>query len=79
MDEDKLIMIETQTDLMELLSKYPNHPLQALGMCIKTIVDCYVLSLGEEGTVKMLEAVIDSVNDGKHSQILPKIPKNQLN
>ena len=79
MDEDKLIMIETQTDIMELLSKYPNHPLQALGMCIKTIVDCYVLSLGEEGTVKMLEAVIDSVNDGKHSQILPKIPKNQLN
>ena len=79
MDEDKLIMIETQTDLMELLSKYPNHPLQALGMCIKTIVDCYVLSLGEEGTVKMLEAVIDSVNDGKHSEILPKNPKNQLN
>jgi len=79
MDEDEIIMIETQTDLMELLSKYPNHPLQALGMCIKTIVDCYVLSLGEEGTVKMLEAVIDSVNDGKHSQILPKIPKNQLN
>ena len=61
------------------MSKYPNHPLQALGMCIKTIVDCYVLSLGEEGTVKMLEAVIDSVNDGKHSEILPKIPKNQLN
>ena len=79
MDEDKLIMIETQTDLMELLSKYPNHPLQALGMCIKTIVDSYVVSLGEEGTVKMLEAVIDSVNDGKHSEILPKIPKNQLN
>ena len=79
MDEDKIIMIETQTDLMELLSKYSEYPLQALGMCIKTIVDCYVLSLGEEGTVKMLEAVIDSVNDGKHSQILPKIPKNQLN
>ena len=79
MDEDKLIMIETQTDLMELLSKYPNHPLQALGMCIKTIVDCYVLSLGEDGTIKMLEAVIDSVNDGKHSQNLLKIPKNQLN
>ena len=79
MGEDKLIMIETQTDIMELLSKYPNHPLQALGMCLKTIADCYVLSLGEDGAVKMLEAVIDSVNDGKHSQNLPKIPKNQLN
>ena len=79
MDEDKLIMIETQTDLMELLSKYSEYPLQALGMCIKTITDCYVLSLGEDGAVKMLEAVIDSVNDGKHSQFLPKIPKNQLN
>jgi len=79
MDEDKLIMIDTQTDIMELLSKYPNHPLQALGMCLKTIADCYVLSLGEEGTIKILETVIDSVNDGKHSQILPKIPKNQLN
>ena len=79
MDEDKLIMIDTQTDFMELLSKYSDYPLQALGMCLKTIADCYVLSLGEEGTVKMLEAVIDSVNDGKHSQNLPKIPKNQLN
>ena len=79
MDEDKIIMMETQTDLMELLSKYSDYPLQTLGMCIKTITDCYVLSLGEKGTVKMLEAVIDSVNDGKHSQILPKIPKNQLN
>ena len=79
MDEDKLIMIETQTDLMELLSKYSEYPLQALGMCIKTIVDCYVLSLGEDGAVKMLEAVIDSVNNGNHSQHLPKIPKNQLN
>ena len=79
MDEDELIMIETQTDIMELLSKYPNHPLQALGMCLKTIADCYVLSLGEDGAVKMLEAVIDSVNNGNHSQHLPKIPKNQLN
>ena len=79
MDEDKLIMIDTQTDLMQLLSKYPNHSLQALAMCLKTIVDCYVLSLGEKGTVKVLETVIDSVNDGKHSQILPKIPKNLLN
>ena len=79
MDEDKLIMIETQTDLMELLSKYSEYPLQALGMCLKTIADCYVLSLGEEGTVKMLEAVIDSVNDGNHSKNLPKIPKNLLN
>ena len=79
MDEDKIIMMETQTDLMELLTKYSDYPLQALGMCIKTIVDCYVLSLGEEGTVKMLEAVIDSVNDGNHSQNLPKIPKSQLN
>ena len=51
MDEDKLIMIDTQMDLMELLSKYPNHPLQALGMCLKTIADCYVLSLGEDGAV----------------------------
>ena len=79
MDEDKLIMIETQTDLMQLLSKYQDHPLQALGMCLKTIADCYVLSLGKEGTVKMLDTVIDSVNDGNHSQNLPKIPKNQLN
>ena len=79
MDEDKLIMIETQTDLMQLLAKYPNHPLQALGMCLKTIADCYVLSLGEDGAVKILETVIDSVNNGNHSQNLPKIPKNQLN
>ena len=79
MDEDELVMVEAQTDLMELLSKYPNHSLQALSMVLKTAVDCYVLSLGEDGAVKILETAIDSVNDGKHSQLLSKIPKNLVN
>tara|TARA_B100000902_G_C27190507_1_gene853664 strand:- start:373 stop:612 length:240 start_codon:yes stop_codon:yes gene_type:complete len=79
MDEDELIMVEAQTDLIELLAKYPQHSLQALAMVLKTAVECYVFSLGEDGTVKILETAIDSVNDGKFAQNFPKIPKNQLN
>ena len=79
MDEDTKIMIETQTDLINLLAKYPNHGLQSLAMVLKTVVDCYVIKLGEEGATKMLETAIDSINDGKHSHFLGEMPKNTIN
>ena len=79
MDEDELIMIEVQSKMVEMLIEYQEHGLQALGMAMKTILDTYVVALGEEDTVKLLKTAISSVNDGKHSHILPDIPKNLLN
>ena len=79
MDEDKLIMLEVQIDMMDLLSKYPKSTDQAVAMCFKLILDCYVTSMGEEDTEKMLKHAIESVKMGNHSHIFEKIPKNQLN
>ena len=79
MNEDELVMIEIQSKMVEMLIEYQEHGLQALAMAMKTILDTYVVALGEEDTVKLLETAIKTVKEGKHSNILNTIPKNQLN
>tara|TARA_R110000744_G_scaffold364059_1_gene472532 strand:- start:348 stop:587 length:240 start_codon:yes stop_codon:yes gene_type:complete len=79
MNEDEIIMIEVQSKMVEMLIEYQEYGLQALGMAMKTILDTYVVALGEEDTVKLLETAIKTVKEGKHSHILPDIPKNLLN
>jgi hypothetical protein len=79
MNEDKIIMTEVQSKMVEMLIEYQEYGLQALGMAMKTILDTYVVALGEEDTVKLLETAIKTVKEGKHSHILPDIPKNLIN
>ena len=79
MDEDTLIMMEVQTDMMNLLAKYPKATDQAIAMCFKLILDCYVATLGEESAANLLETAVESIKSGNHSIIPTKIPKNQLN
>jgi len=79
MDEDKLIMAEVQTDLMDLLVKYNGSYDQAIAMCFKVVLDCYVLQMGEEDTQKLLKHAVESVKMGNHSQFFEKVPKNLLN
>ena len=79
MNEDELVMIEIQTDMMDLLAKYPNTTDQAIAMCFKLILDCYVLQMGEEDTQKLLEHAVESVKSGNHSQFFEEVPKNLLN
>jgi|TARA_R110002167_G_scaffold282884_2_gene488071 hypothetical protein len=79
MDEDTLIMMEVQTDMMDLLAKYPKATDQAIAMCFKLILDCYVATLGEENAANLLETAVESIKSGNHSLIPTKIPKNLLN
>ena len=79
MNEDEIVMIEIQSKMVEMLIEYQEHGLQALAMAMKTVLDTYVVALGEEDTVKLLETAIKTVKEGKHSHILNTIPKNQLN
>ena len=71
-------MKKVQDELMELLSKYPNHTLQSLAMVLKTAIDCYVSALGEENTEEILNVAIDSVKNGKHSVFSPEMMKKSL-
>ena len=52
---------------------------QAIAMCFKLILDCYVATLGEENAANLLETAVESIKSGNHSLIPTKIPKNQLN
>ena len=78
MDEDELIMIEVQSKMVEMLIEYQEHGLQALGMAMKTILNTYVVALGEEDTVKLLETAIKTVKEGKHSHIFKEIAENTV-
>ena len=55
MNEDKLIMTEVQTDMMDLLLKYEGSFEQTIAMCFKMVLDCYVLQMGEEENSKVSE------------------------
>ena len=79
MDEDKLIMAEVQTDLMDLLVKYNGSYDQAIAMCFKVVLDCYVLQMGEEETQKFLKHAMESVKSGNHSHLYANLPKNLIN
>ena len=79
MDEDKIKMIEVQTDLMELFIKYSDSMDQAIAMTFKTVVDCYVAQFGREGALEMLNSARNSINDGKHDINPSIIPKNLIN
>jgi len=78
MNEDELVMIEIQSKMVEMLIEYQEHGLQALAMAMKTILDTYVVALGEEDTVKLLETAIKTVKEGKHSHIFKEIEENTV-
>ena len=79
MDEDKLIMTEVQTDMMDLLLKYEGSFEQTIAMCFKMVLDCYVLQMGEEETQKFLKHAMESVKSGNHSHLYANLPKNLIN
>ena len=81
MDEDNIIMIKVQTEMMDLLAKYPEHGQQAVAMCFKLILDCYVAMMGEEETVKLMKHATESVKLGNHDlmgDFLEKTPKTSI-
>ena len=81
MDEDSKVMIEVQTEMMDLLARYPQYGQQAVAMCFKLILDCYVVMMGEEDTIKLLEHATESVQMGNHTKIndfLEKPPKTSI-
>jgi hypothetical protein len=81
MDDDAIVMIEVQTEMMDLLARYPQYGQQAVAMCFKLILDCYVVMLGEEETAQLLEHATESVKLGNHtvnSDFLKKPPKTSI-
>ena len=79
MNEDKMIMTEVQTDMMNLLLKHEGSFEQTIAMCFKMVLDCYVLQMGEEETQKFLKHAVESVKSGNHSHLYENLPKNLIN
>ena len=78
MDEDEKVMREVQEKMFNLVLEYPDHNLQALGMMLRTVMDCYVASWGQESTEKILDVAVDSVKSGRHTFLLPEIDRKSL-
>ena len=71
MDEDKKIMLEVQTKMLDLIAQYPpEHTEPVIAMCFKLILDCYVERLGEKDTTEFLQTAMESVRSGNHGLML---------
>ena len=70
MDEEKKIMLEVQTKMLDLIAQYPpEHTEPVIALCFKLILDCYVERLGESDTTEFLQTAIESVRSGNHGLI----------
>ena len=67
MDEDKKIMLEVQTKMLDMIAQYPPEYTEAvIAMSFKLILDCYVERIGEKDTTEFLQTAIESVRSGNH-------------
>ena len=71
MDEDKKIMLEVQTKMLDMIAQYPPEYTEAvIAMSFKLILDCYVERLGEKDTTEFLQTAMESVRSGNHGLML---------
>ena len=79
MDEEKKIMLEVQTKMLDLMAQYPpEHTDSVIAMCFRLILDCYVERLGEKDTQEFLQTAIESVRSGNHGLMFAKIDKEKI-
>ncbi len=76
MDEEKKIMLEVQTMMLDLIAQYPPDTQNQYCMCFKLILDCYVERLGEADTTEFLQTAMESVRSGNHGLIFT--PKEKI-
>ena len=79
MDEEKKIMLEVQTKMLDLIAQYPpEHTESVIAMCFKLILDCYVERLGEADTTAFLQTAIESVRSGNHGLMMARNDKEKI-
>ena len=79
MDEDKKIMIEVQTKMLDMMAQYPpEHTEAVIAMAFKLILDCYVERLGEAETTEFLQNAMESVRSGNHGLMLARKDKEKI-
>ena len=73
MDEEKKIMLEVQTKMLDMMAQYPpEHTEAVIAMSFKLILDCYVERLGETDTTAFLQKAMESVRSGNHGLMLAR-------
>ena len=79
MDEDKKIMLEVQTKMLDMIAQYPPEYTEAvIAMSFKLILDCYVERLGEKDTIEFLQTAMESVRSGNHGLMLNRKDKEKI-
>ena len=79
MDEDKKIMLEVQTKMLDMIAQYPPEYTEAvIAMSFKLILDCYVERLGETDTTEFLQKAMESVRSGNHGLMLNRKDKEKI-
>ena len=79
MDEEKKVMLEVHTKMLDLIAQYPpEHTEPVIAMCFKLILDCYVERLGESDTTEFLQTAMESVRSGNHGLMFTSKDKEKI-
>ena len=86
MNDKQISKTDIENDFVKIFEKYPKSIEKTIYICFELILECFIVVLGENQTIKLLERAKKSIKTKKYSQIpvnprktrkkTPKPPKN---
>ena len=77
MDDKRISKTDIENDFVRILEKYPKSIEKTIYICFELILECFIVVLGENQTIKLLERAKKSIRGGKYSQIPVKPRKTR--
>ena len=68
MDDKRVSKTDIENDFVQILEKYPKSLEKTIYICFELILECFVVILGENQTIKLLERAKKSIRGGKYNQ-----------
>jgi len=77
MDDKRVSKTDIENDFVEIFEKYPKSLEKSVYIGFELILECFVVILGENQTIKLLERAKKSIKTKKYSQIPVKPRKTR--
>ena len=77
MDDKRISKTDIENDFVRIFEKYPKSVEKAIYIGFELILECFVVVLGENQTIKLLERAKKSIKTKKYSQIPVKPRKTR--
>ena len=67
MDDKRVSKTDIENDFVRIFEKYPKSVEKAIYIGFELILECFVVVLGENQTIKLLERAKKSIRGGKYT------------